>query len=329
MEKNNIVLVASSLAPSAILLTTALILTIRFHYRPLQRVEVPNATPTVIINQQINSAPTNNDIPLQPRMTIHAPILWWATPVNSILTVGGEMEDGVQPDNEHVQERRSPTPPRRCTPIIILSTTSSSSSIPYIIQSPSLLSKDNLTEQRIRYKLGASHPNCPITPHYGYITPRHAGVYAVPAPTPFDPGNLWDNLLIPYSTYFPAGNGSPNHRTPPPKSTNYPSIVHWDQLVVQDRKPTPEQEPVAELSHWSTWQEIDEWLQPLADQFNWRQLMATRQGRWPIESDNSDTATELLPKVEYINGIHGESPTSSVPEIQPEATPDTPDNDTT
>ncbi len=62
MEKDNAIIVATSLAPSAILLTVALILTIRFHYRPLQQREVPTAALTVIINQQINP----NDIPLQP-----------------------------------------------------------------------------------------------------------------------------------------------------------------------------------------------------------------------------------------------------------------------
>ncbi len=63
MEKDNAIIVASALAPSAIILATTFILTVRFHYRPRQ-VETPTATPTVIINQQINPAP--NDIPLQP-----------------------------------------------------------------------------------------------------------------------------------------------------------------------------------------------------------------------------------------------------------------------
>ncbi len=74
MEKDNAIILAASLASSAIILTTALILAIRFHYRPLRQVEVPNATPTIIINQQINPTPNNNDILLQPQMTIHAPV---------------------------------------------------------------------------------------------------------------------------------------------------------------------------------------------------------------------------------------------------------------
>ncbi len=65
MEKDNTIIVASSLAPSTILLTATLILAIRFHYRPW-RVEAPTATPIIIINQQINPAPNSNDILLQP-----------------------------------------------------------------------------------------------------------------------------------------------------------------------------------------------------------------------------------------------------------------------
>ncbi len=49
------------------------------------------------------------------------------------------------------------------------------------------------------------------------------------------------------------------------------------------------------------------------------------------ESTNSNTATELLPEAEYVNGIYGESPSSSIPEIQPqtETTPEPPTNDAT
>ncbi len=64
MEKDNAIILAASLATPTTFLTAALIIAIRFHYRPLRQVEVPNAAPTIIINQQINPAP--NDIPLQP-----------------------------------------------------------------------------------------------------------------------------------------------------------------------------------------------------------------------------------------------------------------------
>ncbi len=66
MEKDNTIILAASLAPSIAFLTTALIFAIRFHYRPLRQVEVPPATPTIIIIQQINPTPNNNDILLQP-----------------------------------------------------------------------------------------------------------------------------------------------------------------------------------------------------------------------------------------------------------------------
>ncbi len=48
MEKDNTSILAITLGiPSATLLSIALILTIRFRYRPLQQIEVPHATPTV------------------------------------------------------------------------------------------------------------------------------------------------------------------------------------------------------------------------------------------------------------------------------------------
>ncbi|PBK94601.1 hypothetical protein ARMGADRAFT_1078489 [Armillaria gallica] len=158
---------------------------------------------------------------------------------------------------QHFQKRgrgRPPTPPRRRTLFIILSITSSSSSTPYVIQSPSPLSEDVITEHHIQYELGASHPNHPITLYYGYTTSnKYARTPAVPSPTSLDPSDLWDNITIPYSAYFPTGTDSPDHRTPLPDSAEYPSIIQWDQPI-QNQELTPEpipviMEPVAGPSH--------------------------------------------------------------------------------
>ncbi len=48
MENDDARIIAISLGiPSTTLLSIALILAIRFHYRPLQRIEAPNTAPTV------------------------------------------------------------------------------------------------------------------------------------------------------------------------------------------------------------------------------------------------------------------------------------------
>ncbi len=157
MEKDNTIITAAALAPSAVLLTATLILAIRFHYRLLWWVEVPNAASTVIINQQINPALNNNDIPLQPQTTIHAPVLRWVAPVPDFSSVNREMEDSLQSSNGNIQDRESPTPPRRHTPFIILSLTTSST--PYVVRSPSP-SETDIASHQVRFQLG--HHSRPV-----------------------------------------------------------------------------------------------------------------------------------------------------------------------
>ncbi len=217
------------------------------------------------------------------------------------------MEDVLQPSNENIQEGRPPTPPRRCMPFIILSTTISSDSTPYVVWSPFPISDDAQAEHQVWFYLG--HHSRPITP--GGSADNHfedTWVPVVSPPTPIDPGDLWDNLTIPYSAYFS------HHETPPHISNDYANTYYWDQPV-QNPELTPEPVPVVTIkpiaeSSWnipSTWREIDEWH--LSAGLNW---FSETQGRgWASETTGSDTATELLPKAEYVNGIHGESPEPS------------------
>ncbi len=125
-------------------------------------------------------------------------------------------------------------------PFIILSSTTSSTL--YVIQSPSP-SETDITEHQVRFHL--SHHSRPVTP--GGDTSNCFGNTWVPhtaPPTLFDPDNLWDNLLIPYTAYFPAGTGSPDHRTPPPDDNRYPSINYWDQPIQNQELPL---EPISEI----------------------------------------------------------------------------------
>ncbi len=130
MEKDDAITLAASLAPSFVFLSAALIIAIRFHYRLLRRVEVPNTSPTIIINQQINPAP-NNDIPPQPQTTIHTPVPQRADPVSDFSSINRETEESLQLSDGNIQDGEPPTPPRRHTPFIILSSTTSST--PYVV----------------------------------------------------------------------------------------------------------------------------------------------------------------------------------------------------
>ncbi len=135
MEKDDTITLAASLAPGFILLSAALIITVRFHYRLLRQVKVPPATPTIIINQQIN--PTPNDIPLEQQPRIIAPIPRRLIPINNLARDEEREEIVSESTSPVILERRPPTPPRRRMPIIILSPTGSANSTPYAPRSPS------------------------------------------------------------------------------------------------------------------------------------------------------------------------------------------------
>ncbi len=132
MENDDACIIAISLGIlSATLISIALILTIRFCYRSLQWVEAPHTAPTV------TTTPTNpnNDIPLEqqpPR--IFAPIPQWPIPIDHFAREQEGEEILSEETSPVIPERRPPTPPRRCTPIIILTPTDST---PYVPWSPS------------------------------------------------------------------------------------------------------------------------------------------------------------------------------------------------
>ncbi len=133
MENDDASIIAISLGiPSTTLLSIALILAIRFHYRPLRQIEVPSPAPTVTTNQ---TDPTNG-IPLQQRPPrIVAPIPCRLIPIDDFIREqeGGEIFS--EETSPVIPERRPPTPPRRRMPVI--SPTSSPDSSPYIPRTPS------------------------------------------------------------------------------------------------------------------------------------------------------------------------------------------------
>ncbi len=188
-------------------------------------------------------------------------------------------------------------------PFIILSSTTSCT--PYIVRSPSPWDKDDLANHQVRFQLG--HHSRPVTPRG--VTSNCFGDTWVPTAAPttlFDPGDLWDNLLIPYSTYFPTGTGSPDHRTPPPVDNRYSSDNYWDQPIQNQELPLEPipgiEEPIARPSSpcRSVWQDVDEQhlapsqADPSLNQFG----ESVKFRRWPSETSISNTATELLPEAE-------------------------------
>ncbi len=130
MENDNACIIAISLGiSSATLLSIALILTIRFCYRPLQWIEVPNPAPTVTTNQ----TESTDGILLQQRsLRIIAPIPRRPIPIDNFLREqeGGEILS--EETSPVILERRPPTPPRRCMPVIILTPTGSPDTTPYV-----------------------------------------------------------------------------------------------------------------------------------------------------------------------------------------------------
>ncbi len=76
------------------------------------------------------------------------------------------------------------------------------------------------------------HDTRTITPH---DTRDHTWDDNPPAPSALvSPSEFWDNITIPYSTYFPAPHdGLPDHQTPPPAAyapeRGAPPV--WDQPV--------------------------------------------------------------------------------------------------
>ncbi len=320
MERGNITILAASLAPATTFLTTTLIIAIRFHYGPLQWVEVPNATPTIIINQQINP---NHDIPLEQQPWIVAPIPQWPILINSLDRVKEREEVISESTSPVLPERRPPTTPRRHTPIIVLSPTTSAESTSYAPRSPSPSEYTCYISNGRGFDMG--HNIRPITPHNDsrdhIWDDAPSGDNNAPPPSALISSNeFWDNITILYCTYLPFDCGSPDHRTPPP--AGYRNVWFWDQPI-QNRELTPKpvqavEEPVAGPSNY--WHNINkQCLSPpcrsiqeinetaISIHLNW---FSETQGH-SYGSKSSDTTTEGLPESEHINHIHGPSPEAS------------------
>ncbi|PBL03187.1 hypothetical protein ARMGADRAFT_1021923 [Armillaria gallica] len=130
MENDDARILAIALGiPSAMFLSAALILAIRFHHRPLQRIEMPH-TATVAINPN-NSTNNVNAILLEqlpPR--IFAPVPWRPIPIDDFARSGiwEEEEIHLESSSPVILERRTPSPAREHTPVITIASPSPPSS---------------------------------------------------------------------------------------------------------------------------------------------------------------------------------------------------------
>ncbi len=211
-------------------------------------------------------------------------------------------------------------------PIIIISSPSPTDNPPYAPRSPSPGEWSRYVADGRGFDVG--HDIRPHTP----ATCDHTWSPNPPPPSaPITPNKFWDNITIPYDAYFHA-NSSPDHRTPPP--AGYRNNVHWD-TPIPPQEYTPEsvrgvEEPVTGPSNY--WQNVTEqcltpprrrWG-PDPTRYHLNRFLETEVHSWSSETSGSNTATELLPQLEFINGIHGESPQSTPePPLQP-TNPDPP-----
>ncbi|PBK87583.1 hypothetical protein ARMGADRAFT_1034780 [Armillaria gallica] len=135
MENDDARILAIALGiPSATFLSVALILTVRFHYRPLQGLEAPNAAPTVITPPN-NPADDVNAILLEqlpPR--IFTPVPWRLIPIDNFARSGIWEEEEIAPEltSPVILERRAPATPRERTPIITISSPEPSDTATYM-----------------------------------------------------------------------------------------------------------------------------------------------------------------------------------------------------
>ncbi|PBK82593.1 hypothetical protein ARMGADRAFT_1090171 [Armillaria gallica] len=282
MENDDAQILAITLGiPSATFLSVALILTVRFCYRPLQRLEVPNAAPTVTTNPPNNPTDDVNAIPLEqlpPR--IFAPVPWRPITINNFAGSGIWEEEEIPPElpSPVIPERRAPAPARECTPVIT-------------IASPSPPTSDHSLDGGF----DVGWDTRPIAPSTTY-DPWANRDDAPPPPAGIAPDEFWDNVDLPLSTYFPSNYAILSHRTPSP--TGARNLTTWDQPI-QNPEYTPEpvrtvEEPIAGPStlavpaRQSGWQNAPR----LREQ---PQLEGPGTGRWPSEPGTSDTAVGTLP----------------------------------
>ncbi|PBK99308.1 hypothetical protein ARMGADRAFT_1074198 [Armillaria gallica] len=198
--------------PSATLLSIVLILTIRFRYRPLQRIETPHTAPTVTTDD-----PTNNvdAILLKQQLPqILAPIPWQPIPIDEFARSGiwEEEEVALESAAPIIPERRTPAASRGRMPVITISSPEPPDTASYVSQPPSPSTDD-----------------------------------APPPPASIAPDEFWDNVNLPLSAYFPSNHNLPGHHTPSP--TGARNLTMWIQPI-QNQEFTPEpvrpvEEPIA------------------------------------------------------------------------------------
>ncbi len=211
MENSNTQTLAIALGiPSATLISIILILVVRFHHKSQRRIE--NPTPTILTNSPATSTdvvdPYYGILLEQRPPRIVTPLPHRPIPINNFTRIAELFEGGI-PELIHpdIPEEESPTPPGRREPIIILSPTTSTEDPPYAPRSPSPGDYTHYRENGQGFDMGhdirVTAP--PSRDHTWDANP------AAPS-APVSPSEFWDNITIPYSTYFAAPrNGSPDH----------------------------------------------------------------------------------------------------------------------
>ncbi len=152
-------------------------------------------------------------------------------------------------------------------PIIVITPTGSADSTPYVPQTPSLGTYAQFTEDNRGFNVGCNIQPVAPTTSYDPWADRNA---ATALAAEMDASEFWDNIDIPYSTYFLSDRGSPGHQTPPPSGYGHTT---WDQPI-QNRELTPKpvptiQEPITGSStthlypsRYSYWQNIEKQHNP-------------------------------------------------------------------
>ncbi len=196
MENDDAKIIALALGiPSATFVSLALLITISFHYNLINRIGRQRTTPTV------STTPTNNvnAIPLeQLPPQIFASIPRHSIPIHDLLGNNQQevVGESIDPENP---EGGSPTPTRRCMPVI--EPTGTPSYAPYVPRTPSPGTYARFAAHVEGFKVGQDiRPVAPAT-NYDTWANRH------PTPPPaagIASADFWDNVDIPYSAYFPS-----------------------------------------------------------------------------------------------------------------------------
>ncbi|PBL01532.1 hypothetical protein ARMGADRAFT_1071076 [Armillaria gallica] len=203
--------------------------------------KAPHVTPTV------TTTPTNNFDGIlleQQSPRIFTPVPQQPIPINELTRSGinEEEEDIPKSTSLIIWERRSPTTPRRRTPVITIASTipPSPDYASYVSQTPSPGTSTRFTTCVRGFDMGRDTRSITPTTNYDPWADRYP---TSPPAASIASEEFWDNIDIPYSAYFPSGCDSPDHCTPPP--TGYNRYRMWDQPI-QNQELTPKPVPAAE-----------------------------------------------------------------------------------